>query len=229
MKEMKVGFIGLGAMGKPMAVNVFGAGFETAVYDIRKEPVEELQKLGAKVCGSPKEVAAMSDAVISMVRDDKQTEEAIYGKDGVLDGLEKGVIITMSTISPGLVQKLALKTKDGVEVLDAPVSGGVMGAEAGTLTIMAGGKSEVLDQYRSVLEAMGKRIIYCGGAGAGLVAKLTNSMIVEVTVAGILESLSLAGKEGIDPSVLFSIYRTSTAGSWLIEHWDWWILPRRSR
>ena len=228
MKEMKVGFIGLGAMGKPMAENVVRAGFDVCVHDIRKAPVSELYKLGAKVSPSPKELAAMSDAVITMVRDDRQTEEVIYGKTGVLEGMGAGAIIMMSTISPGIVQKLAPKTKEGVEVLDAPVSGGVMGAEAGTLTIMVGGKDEVLDRYRPVLEAMGKRIIYCGGSGAGLVAKLTNSMIVEVTIAGILESLALAGNEGIDPDVLFSIYKTSTAGSWLIEHWDWVSELRKS-
>jgi 3-hydroxyisobutyrate dehydrogenase len=214
-------------MGKGMARSIVKAGFRTTVYDIRREAVEEFGNLGAEMGRSPREVAERSEAIITMVRDDRQTEEVIYGAEGVLEGLEKGVIILMSTISPGSVQELSAKVQNGIHVIDAPVSGGVMGAEAGTLTIMAGGEKHILDQYRPVLEAMGNRIVHCGGVGAGLVAKLTNSMIVQVTIAGVLESLALGGHEGIDPEVLLSIYKTSTAGSWLVHHWDWVIELRK--
>jgi 2-hydroxy-3-oxopropionate reductase len=228
VKRRVVGFIGLGAMGKEMAANLMKAGFETVVFDIKKERISELYRAGAKVRATAKDLAAICDPVISMVRDDRQTEEVFYGKQGVLEGMQKGTIITMSTISPDLVQMLSLKVKDRINVLDAPVSGGVMGAKAGSLTIMVGGQRDVLDQYHVVLEAMGKRIIFCGGIGAGLVAKLTNSIVVEITIAGVLESLALASKEGVDPSILFSVYKTSTAGSWLIENWDWVAELRKS-
>jgi 3-hydroxyisobutyrate dehydrogenase-like beta-hydroxyacid dehydrogenase len=221
MQKMKVGFIGLGVMGKPMAKNVVKAGFDTVVYDLLKEPVAEMQKLGAKVCSSPRELAAECDVVISMLRDDKQTEDAMNGKEGVLKGLLKGAVIITSTISPGCVRRLAQNVKSEVEVLDAPVSGGVMGAEDGTLTFMVGGEEEALERYRPILIAMGNRIIYCGGVGTGLVAKLTNSMIVAVTIAGVIDSLVLGKNEGLDQDFLLSIYKTTTAGSWLTHHWDW--------
>ena len=228
MEKMRVGFIGLGEMGKYMAENIVKAGFDITVYDLLDEPLKELQKLGAMVSKSPKELAAGSDVVITMVRNDKQTEEVIYGKEGVLEGLDKGVIVVMSTISPSFVQQLAKKVKSGIEVLDSPVSGGFPGARDGTLTLMVGGKKESLDQCRPVLDVMSSRIIYCGDSGAGLVAKLTNSMLVQVIIAGILESLALGDKVGVDESVLFDIYKTSTAGSWLAEHWDWTTYLRKT-
>lgn len=227
MKKVKVGFIGLGVMGRRMAKNLL-AGFDVNVFDVVKEPCEELQKLGAKVSRSAKELAAACDVVITMVCDDKQTEEVIYGKEGLLEGLEKGTIIIMSTVSPGLVRRLAKTVKQGVEVLDAPVSGGYMGAEAGTLSIMVGGKKEVYQECRIVLEAMGKNIFYCGESGAGLVAKLANNMIVQVTIAVILESLAVGTKAGLDTSVLFDVYKTSSGGSWLVEHWNWVTQMRKS-
>ena len=228
MEKMRVGFIGLGEMGKYMAENIVKAGFDITVYDLLDEPLKELQKLGAMVSKSPKELAEGSDVVITMVRNDKQTEEVIYGKEGVLEGLDKGVIVVMSTISPSFVQQLAKKVKSGIEVLDSPVSGGFPGARDGTLTLMVGGKKESLDQCRPVLDAMSSRIIYCGDIGAGLVAKLTNSMLVQVIIAGILESLALGDKIGVDESVLFDIYKTSTAGTWLAEHWDWTTYLRKT-
>lgn len=112
--------------------------------------------------------------------------------------------------------------------MDSPVSGGLLGARDGTLTLMVGGKKEVLEQCRPVLDAMSSRIIYCGEIGAGLVAKLTNSMIVHVFIAGILESLALGNKAGVDESILFDIYKTSTAGSWLAQHWDWVTYIRKN-
>jgi 3-hydroxyisobutyrate dehydrogenase-like beta-hydroxyacid dehydrogenase len=221
MQKVKVGFIGLGVMGKPMAMNLLKAGFDTVVYDVAKGPLAELLKIGAKVCSSPKELAAECDVVISMVRDDKQTEDVINGKEGVLAGLSKGAIIITSTISPGCVQRLAQNVKIGIEVLDAPVSGSVMGAEDGTLTFMLGGEKEALEHYRPIFEAMGNRMIYCGGVGAGLVAKLTNSMIVAVTIAGVINGLALGKSAGLDENFLLNIYRTTTAGSWITNHWDW--------
>ncbi len=220
MARVKVGFIGLGVMGKGMAKNLLKAGFDINVFDVVKEPREELQKLGAKVSESAKELSAISNVVIVMVRDDQQTEEVVYGREGVLEGLKKGTLIIMSTVSPGFIQRLETKVKEGLDILDAPVSGGHMGADAGTLSIMVGGKREVFEKCRAVLEAMGKNIFYCGGSGAGLGAKLANNMILEVTIAAVLESLALGSKAGLDLNVLFDIYKTSTAGSWTVDNWD---------
>jgi 2-hydroxy-3-oxopropionate reductase len=228
MGKTRVGFIGVGEMGKPMVKNVLKAGFDTIVYDLQQDQAKELQKLGASVSKSAKELATVSDVVITMVRDDPQTEEVIYGKEGVLEGMDMGIIIAMSTISPGLVQKLAKKVESRIGVLDSPVSGGLQGAHDGTLTLMVGGKKEVLEKCRLVLDAMSSRIIYCGQIGAGLVAKLTNSMIVHLFIGGILESLALGNKAGVDESILFDIYKTSTAGSWLAEHWDWVTYIRKN-
>lgn len=227
--EMRVGFIGIGVMGEPMAANLVTAGFEVAVYDKRKEPLNRLQMLGARVSGSPKEAAISSDVMVIMVRDDLQTQEVVYGKEGILEGLDEGTIITMNTVSPTLVQRIAQEARSGVEVLDAAVSGGPMGAKAGTLTIMVGGKRQVLEKYLPILEAMGNRIIYCGSIGSGLVAKLTNQMMVQVISAGLLESLTLGRRAGLDLKVLLDVYRASTARSWVVEQWDWIDELRKNR
>ena len=220
MSEIRVGFLGLGTMGKGMAKNLLKSGFNTTVYDIREEPLEELRELGANIGASAKELAEASDVVMTMVRDDEQTQEVLYGDSGVLKGLDQGDIILNSTINPQLVQHIAKEVKKGICVLDSPVSGGAMGAEAGTLTLMVGGEKEVLEKNRTVLEAISERIVYCGPHGAGLIAKLTNSMLFEMIVSSMQDALSLGQKGNIDPETLLNIYKTSTAGSWVAENWD---------
>lgn len=229
MIELNVGFIGLGKMGQGMVNNLLKAGFYTSVYDIRKEPLGKMKTLGANVSGSSKEVALNSDVVISMVRDNAQTEQVLFGDKGVLEGMKKGCIIIMSTISPDFSKKHApkLEKEAGVHLLDAPVSGGPMAADAGALSIMVGGEEGVFKQYLPIFKAMGKNIFYCGASGAGLVAKLTNNLIYAATMAGLSEAVALGLKEGIDLSVLLGIYKVSSAGCWAAEHyWDY-VTPQR--
>ncbi|MBI5249825.1 MAG: NAD(P)-dependent oxidoreductase [Desulfomonile tiedjei] len=217
---MRVGFVGLGTMGKGMAKNLLKAGFALTVYDIRKELCDELQQLGAKVAGSLKELGAANKVVVSMVFDDNQTREVLFGKDGVLEGLKQGTLIITSNLSPSFIRTLTHEVDEGVSILDAPVSGGSVGADAGTLAIMVGGKKEVFEQYRALFEAMGKNIFYCGGSSTGLMAKLTNNMILEGTVALVLESMALGTAVGLDPALLLNIYNTSTGESWVTKYWD---------
>jgi 2-hydroxy-3-oxopropionate reductase len=211
MEKLKVGFIGLGKMGEGMVKNLLKAGFFTTVYDIRKEPLEKMERLGANVSGSPKEVALNSDVVISMVRDNSQTEQVLFGEKGVLKGMKRGCIIIMSTISPDFANRYGpkLEKEVGVHLLDAPVSGGPMAADAGTLSIMVGGEESVFKQYLPIFRTMGKNIFYCGPSEAGCVAKLTNNLIYAATMAALSEAVALGLKEGLDVSTLLGIYKVS--------------------
>lgn len=228
---MAVSFIGLGVMGKGMAKNLVRAGFDVIVYDIRKEPIQELVNLGAASASSAKEASELSNqAVITMVRDDAQTEEVILGKEGVLEGIREGAIIIMSTVSPSLVRRLAQKVmkEKGLPVLDAPVSGAWVGAEAGTLSIMVGAPEHAVQEYRPLLEAMGERITYCGSTGTGEIAKLTNGMIFDVTLAVVSEALALGVAQGLDKGLLLDIYNKSSGGSWVTKNWDMLSEMRRN-
>jgi 2-hydroxy-3-oxopropionate reductase len=220
MQNMRIGFIGLGTMGSGMAKNLLKAGFFLTAYDVRTEQCDEVGKLGAKVGGSAKEVGAASDVVITMVFDDNQTEEVIYGSEGILEGLKKGTIIVMSNVSPGLIQRLASNLEGTINILGAPVSGGYIGADTATLAIMVGGNREVFERCRVLFDAMGKNIFYCGKSHAGIVAKLTNNIILEGTIALVLESMALGSKVGLDPSLLLNVYKASTGSNWVIDHWD---------
>ncbi|MFC2027244.1 NAD(P)-dependent oxidoreductase, partial [Chloroflexota bacterium] len=174
----KVGFIGLGDIGLPMARNVVTKGFETIVVGHRRrEPVEEMKKLGAKEAKTPNELAQTSDVVIIMVPDDKVAGNVIFGVDGLLEGAKEGFgILLMGTYSPAFCQRVGQASiPKGIEVLDAPVVGARMGAEAGTLGISVGGDQNALEKYRAVLETMGK-ITYCGELGMGEIVKLVNNM-----------------------------------------------------
>jgi 3-hydroxyisobutyrate dehydrogenase-like beta-hydroxyacid dehydrogenase len=157
-----------------------------------------------------------------MVLNDAQTEEVILGASGVMEGIQAGVVIIMSTASPSLVRKIAatLMRQKGIPVLDAPVSG-VPGAAGGTMITMVGGDQQVLDQYRPVFDAMAKTVFYCGPSGSGAVAKLTNALIWEVSWNAVAEGLELGAREGLDPQLLLSIYNQSTAGCWATRNWQW--------
>ncbi|MBI2867814.1 MAG: NAD(P)-dependent oxidoreductase [Chloroflexi bacterium] len=219
----KVGFIGLGSMGKPMAKRLVAAGFPLTVCGhTRREPVEEMKMLGAKEVKTPKEVAQASEVIITMVRDDAQTEKVIRGEAGVMDGIKSGsAIIIMSTVSATLCQQIAgeASTK-GVAVLDSPVSGGTPAAEAGTLTFMVGGSEGVLSDCRPVLEAMGKNIFHLGDLGMGQAAKLANNTIALANVFVATEGLSLGTRAGIKQERLLELIRVSTGNSWVIQHWE---------
>jgi 2-hydroxymethylglutarate dehydrogenase len=231
MADRRVGFIGLGGMGKGMARNIVKGGFDTIVYDVRIDPLKELEKVGAKVAMSPKEVGAKSNIVITMVRDDFQTKQVIFEKEGVIEGIKPGsTILIMGTVSPLCAQSIAKRAKatKEVNVLDAAVSGGTVGAEAGTLSIMVGGDEQVLERCRDVLEKMSKEIFHCGTVGAGLVVKLVNNMINISTVALVSEAITLGQKEGVNLDLLLNIFNTSTARSWVTQNWDWFTKARRN-
>ncbi len=219
----RVGFLGLGMMGKPMASNVVKGGFSTTVYDVSQEPVKDLVKLGAKASGSPEEVAKVSDVVIIMVRNDAQVEEVALGKKGVLQALSKGsTIIVMSTAAPSLVKKLARECgKKGVGFLDAPVTGVRKVAEGG-LTIFVGGDEKLLERHRPVLAKMGENIFHMGAVGSGEIAKLVNNAISIATGWATAEALGMAVKGGADlKKLMVALSATnSSANSWSLQNWD---------
>ncbi|MFC2065879.1 NAD(P)-dependent oxidoreductase [Chloroflexota bacterium] len=231
MVTKRVGFIGLGKIGKPMAISVLRQGFDlTVLGHIRPEPVEELRGLGAKVALSPAELAQASDFIITMVLDTSQTEQVIFGEQGLYEGIKPGTnLIVMSTLEHQFVLDLPHRMEDkGVAVIDAPVSGGTAGAEQGALTIMVGGEEKAFEACRPVLKAMGKNIFHIGGIGSGMIAKLVNNLIMAVSLSGIKEALSLGAKAGIDPGVLLEVVKVSTGRSQVVENY-WKVYEPRIR
>jgi 2-hydroxy-3-oxopropionate reductase len=215
----QIGFIGLGIMGKPMAKNLLKAGYSLTVYDVRAEPMEELVTDGARMAASSREVAAQTDKIITMLPDSADSERAILGPEGVLEGARSGsIVIDMSSIAPLVSQKIAAEcTQKGVEMLDAPVSGGEPGAINATLAIMVGGKQEVFDQCYDLLKTMGRTVVLTGDIGAGNVTKLANQIIVAANIAALSEALVLAQKAGVDPERVFNAIRGGLAGSAVME------------
>jgi 2-hydroxy-3-oxopropionate reductase len=215
----KIGFVGLGIMGKPMARNLLKAGYDLTVYDIVGEAVEEVVGDGAAAASSSKEVAAATGKIITMLPDSADSERAILGPDGVLEGADPGsVIIDMSSIAPLVSQRIAaVCAEKGVEMLDAPVSGGEPGAIAGTLAIMVGGKQEIFDQNYDLLKVMGGNVVLTGDIGAGGVTKLANQIIVAANIEALAEALVLAQKAGVDPENVFNAIRGGLAGSAVME------------
>ena len=196
-----LGFIGLGIMGKPMAGHLLEAGHTVHVYDVVPGPVKELAARGAVVCGSSREVARKSDITIIMVPDTPDVEAVLFGKDGVAEGVRSGsIVVDMSSISPIATKEFAQKLAEkGVEMLDAPVSGGQVGAEKATLSIMVGGKTEVFQQIKPYFELMGKNIVHLGGNGDGQTCKVANQIVVALTIEAVAEALVFAAKAGADP------------------------------
>lgn len=197
----KIGFIGLGIMGKPMATNLMGAGYQVTGYDIDQDAMKTMAEKGAGQASSPKEAAKSADAVITMLPSDQIVEEVATGKDGALEGMGKGaILVDMSTISPSTAMRVAEKLEEkGMEMLDAPVSGGDVGAKEGTLSIMVGGKQEIFERMLPVLQKMGKNVSHVGDHGAGQVAKAANQIIVALTIEAVAEALIFAKKSGVDP------------------------------
>jgi 2-hydroxy-3-oxopropionate reductase len=197
----RIGLIGLGLMGTPMAKNLLKAGYELSVHDINRKAVDEVVGLGAKGDSSPKEVAASAEAILLSLPGDSEVEEVILGKDGILEGGRPGsVLVDMSTISPLTAKRMAeALQKHGMEMLDAPVSGGQEGAREGSLTIMVGGKPDVFERMHPVLQKLGKNVTHIGGHGAGQVAKAANQIIVGLTIEAVAEALVFASKAGVDP------------------------------
>jgi len=211
-----VGFIGLGLMGKPMAKRILAHGFSLNVYNRSRGPVDELAALGAWAGSSPRDVAERSEIVITMLPDEPQVRQVVLGADGVVEGLGRGgVLVDMSTISPFTVRELAAKLDEkGVEMLDAPVSGSTMAAEAGSLTIMVGGSREVYERVLPVFRTMGKTIVYMGGSGMGAFTKLCNQILVAVNLLATCEALMMASKAGLDLMKVIEVVGSGAAGSW---------------
>ena len=205
--DLKIGFVGLGIMGKPMSKNLIKAGHELTVFDIVEPAVKELEAMGAKRASSSKEAAAKTDLVITMLPDSPDVEKAALGSNGVFEGIRSGSkYIDMSTISPVTSKKVAeaAKTK-GIHVLDAPVSGGEKGAIDATLTIMVGGAKSVFDDCLPIFQAMGKNIVYCGEVGSGQVVKACNQILVAGVLETASEALVLGAKAGVDPEVVLKV------------------------
>lgn len=222
MQKKRIGFIGLGKMGEPMSKNILRGGFTLTVYDLVPDPVRELVKLGAVSAKSPKEVGQNSEIVILMVPDSPHIEAAVLGKNGVLEGIQSGsIIIVMSTVEPLYIQQLSEKCgPKGVRVIDCPVSGNrLKGAPDGTLTIMAGGPKEVLEECREVLGTMGKNIIHCGEVlGSGEMVKVANNLINLSTNLFLNEAMVLGVKFGIKADTLFEVFKNSSANSWTLNN-----------
>ncbi|MDH4249031.1 MAG: 2-hydroxy-3-oxopropionate reductase [Deltaproteobacteria bacterium] len=196
-----LGFIGLGIMGKPMASHLQKGGNTLHVYDVVDTGVQALVALGAVKCSTPKDVAQKSEVIFLMVPDTPDVEKVLFGENGVLEGASKGkVVVDMSSISPVATKKFAARLAEkGVEMIDAPVSGGQLGAENAALTIMCGGKEQVFSKIRPYFEKMGKNINLVGGHGDGQTAKVANQIIVALTIEAVGEALLFASKAGANP------------------------------
>ena len=215
MPSGEVGFIGLGIMGRPMARNLMTAGYSLTIFDVVGSAMEEVAGDGAKPASSAAEVASAAPIVITMVPDSADSEAAILGPNGVLEGTSDGsVVIDMSSIAPASSQKIAAECEvKGVDFLDAPVSGGEPGAIGGTLAIMVGGKQDVFDAHVGLLEVMGSSIVLCGDYGAGNTTKLANQIIVAANIEAVGEALTLARKAGLNPTTVFDAIKGGLAGS----------------
>lgn len=211
----KIGFIGLGIMGKPMSKNLLKAGHELVVYDIVSAPMQEVVGAGAKAADSPKAVAEQCPVIITIVPNSPHVRAAILGPKGVLEGAKKGsLVVDMSSIDPTVSKEVGAELqKKGVRFLDAPVSGGEPKAIDGTLSIMVGGAKADFEEALPVLKAMGASVVLCGAIGAGNVTKLANQIIVALNIAAMSEALVLAAKAGVDPELVFDAIKGGLAGS----------------
>ena len=212
---MKLGLIGLGVMGKPMAKNLLKAGYDLTVGAHNESPVDGLVTLGAKKAADGREIARQCDVILTMLPNSPQVKDVVLGRDGVLESVKAGAyLIDMSSINPIASREIAAKLAEkGVEMLDAPVSGGEPKAVDGTLAFMVGGKKDVFDKFQPLLATMGSSVVYCGEIGAGNVTKLANQVIVAVNIAALAEALMLAQKSGVSPDTVFHAIRGGLAGS----------------
>jgi 2-hydroxy-3-oxopropionate reductase len=212
---MRIGFVGLGIMGKPMAKNLLKAGYELVVFDVVEAPLKEVVAAGAKAATSPSDVASQCEITITMLPNSPHVKTAVLGKNGVIEGVKAGsIVVDMSSIAPLASREIAAAlAAKGVEMLDAPVSGGEPKAVEGTLAIMVGGKQEVFDKVKDILLKMGASAVLCGDIGAGNVTKLANQIIVALNIAAMSEALVLATKAGVDPEKVFDAIKGGLAGS----------------
>ena len=224
----RVGFIGLGIMGLPMAGNILKAGFPVTVWNRTASRAEPLAQAGAQVAASPREVAAQSDIIITMVTASEDVRQVTLGEDGVIHGAPRGaVVVDMSTISPQVTREIAEALQaQGIAMLDAPVSGGDVGARNATLSIMVGGDAAVVERVRPVFEAMGKKITHIGPNGAGQTCKLVNQILVVGNNMAMAEALTFATRAGVDVGRVLEAVSGGAAGSWQLSNLGPRILKR---
>jgi 2-hydroxy-3-oxopropionate reductase len=216
----KVGFIGLGIMGGPMAKNLMEAGYEIVLFNRTREKAEELAEDGdAEVAAHPKEVAEDSDVIVTMLPDSPDVRDVVTGEDGVLAGIKEGsLLVDMSTISPVVTEELAEKVRErGASMLDAPVSGGDVGAIEGTLSIMVGGSEKDFERAKPLFEVMGKTVTHVGPSGAGQVTKAANQVVVALTIEAVSEALVLGSKGGVAPEKILDVLSGGLAGNKVME------------
>lgn len=216
---LNIGFIGIGIMGRPMALNLMKGGYKLCAYARRPEILQPLIAAGATACASPMEVARHADVIFTIVSDTPDVEQVIFGEAGIVKGARAGtVIVDMSTISPTATVDFARRLEaQGVEMLDAPVSGGEKGAINAVLSIMVGGKVEVFERIRPLFECMGKNIVHIGGHGAGQVSKACNQIVVAVTIEAVAEALTFARRNNVDPVKVREALMGGSAGSKILE------------
>ncbi|MGE7183085.1 NAD(P)-dependent oxidoreductase [Peribacillus sp. NPDC006672] len=219
-----IGFIGLGVMGKSMAVNLLKAGFEVIVYTRTKEKASELLSKGAKWASAPKEIAHIANVIISMVGYPSDVEEIYFGENGLIENGKKGThLIDMTTSTPSLAMRIAEEAKKrGMQSLDAPVSGGDIGARDAKLTIMVGGESEAFEAVRSIFDIIGSNVVYQGPAGSGQHTKMCNQIAIASNMIGVTEAISYAKKAGLDPDRVLRSISSGSAGSWSLSN----LVPR---
>ena len=220
----KIAFIGLGNMGAPMALNLVKAGHEVAVFDLVVPAMDPVVKAGARAAKSAADAASGAQVVISMLPASQHVESLYLGEEGLLTRIADGaLVIDCSTIAPQSARKVALAAAArGLDMVDAPVSGGTGGAVAGTLTFIVGGEPAVFERARPVLEQMGKNIFHAGACGAGQVAKIANNMMLGIQMAGAAEALALGVANGLDPVVLSDIISKSSGRNWAFELYNPW-------
>ena len=215
----KIGFIGIGIMGKPMAKNLIDAGYKLIAYDVVEKALDEIVAYGAERGTSPKDVTENCEIILTMLPNSPQVKEVVLGENGIIEGVREGqILIDMSSIAPLVSQEIAKELeKKGVEALDAPVSGGEEKAKSGTLAFMVGGKKEVFEKCKAILDIMGGSVTLVGGIGAGQTTKLANQVIVAVNIAAVAEAMVLGKRAGVDPEKIFNAIRGGLAGSRCME------------
>ena len=216
---MKIGFIGLGIMGKPMSKNLLKAGHEVIVCDVTSAAVDELVAAGATAAATPKEVARQTTLIITMLPNSPEVKQVVLGEGGIIEGANPGTIVAdMSSIAPLVSREVAARlAAKGIEMLDAPVSGGQPKAIDGTLSVMVGGKPEIFDRCLPVFKAMAASVVRVGDIGAGNVTKLANQIVVALNIAAVSEALVLAAKVGVEPELVYKAIRGGLAGSTVLD------------
>ena len=211
-----IGFIGVGTMGRFMALNLLKRHYPVTVFDLNPEPVEELREHGAEAAASSADCASRGEVVITMLPSSPDVEQAVLGQDGALAGMQPGgILIDMSTIDPLVTRRLnEAVVQRGVRMLDAPVSGGSVGAEKATLTIMVGGPPDVFAECKPILEVMGRNVIHCGDTGMGEVVKVVNNLIAGVSLAAVAEGLNIGVRAGADPRMMYEVISKASGACW---------------